>query len=56
MKSAENPPSDLVPIDELDQAIVDLSARINASTYELLVFAVTSVVAPRTRRFEWRGH
>jgi len=37
MKSAENPPSDLVPIDELDQAIVDLSARINASTYELLV-------------------
>jgi len=51
MKSAKNPPSDLgparreldparrdlVPIDELDQAIVDLSARINAATYELLV-------------------
>jgi len=28
---------DLVPIEELDQAIVDLSAHINASTYELLV-------------------
>jgi len=37
MKSAENPSPDLVPIDELDQAIVDLSARINAATYELLV-------------------
>ena len=51
MKSATKPPSDLgparreldparrdlVPIDELDQAIVDLSARINAATYELLV-------------------
>jgi hypothetical protein len=28
---------DLVPIEELDQAIVDLSSHINASTYELLV-------------------
>jgi hypothetical protein len=37
MKSATNSPSELVPIDELDQAIVDLSACINASTYELLV-------------------
>jgi len=37
MKSATNPSSDLVPIDQLDQAIVDLSVRINASTYELLV-------------------
>ena len=37
MKSVTNPPSDLVPIDELDQAIVDLSVRINAATYELLV-------------------
>ncbi len=37
MKSATNPSSDLIPIDELDQAIVDLSARINAATYELLV-------------------
>jgi hypothetical protein len=37
MKSAVNPSPDLVPIDELDQAIVDLSARINAATYELLV-------------------
>jgi len=37
MKSAANPSPDLVPIDELDQAIVDLSARINAATYELLV-------------------
>ena len=32
-----NPSPDLVPIDELDQAIVDLSARITAATYELLV-------------------
>jgi len=32
-----NPSPDLVPIDQLDQAIVDLSARINAATYELLV-------------------
>jgi hypothetical protein len=37
MKSATNPSSELIPIDELDQAIVDLSARINAATYELLV-------------------
>ena len=37
MKSAKNPLSDLVPIEVLDQAIVDLSARINAATYELLV-------------------
>jgi hypothetical protein len=27
----------LVPIDDLDRAIVTLSARINAETYELLV-------------------
>lgn len=27
----------LLPIDDLDQAIVGLSARINAATYELLV-------------------
>jgi len=33
MKSSPN----LVPIEELDQAIVDLSVHINASTYELLV-------------------
>ena len=31
------PESKLVPIDDLDQAIVTLSARINAETYELLV-------------------
>jgi hypothetical protein len=37
MKSAKSPPPDLVSIDELDQAIVDLSGRINAATYELLV-------------------
>ena len=30
------PLPDLVPIDALDQAIVNLSARINAETYELL--------------------
>jgi len=36
MKSAANPPTDLVPIDDLDQAIVNLCARINAVTYELL--------------------
>jgi hypothetical protein len=37
MKTATKPSPDLVPIDELDQAIVDLSSRINAATYELLV-------------------
>ena len=31
------PSKDLVPIDDLDQAIVNLSARINAETYELLI-------------------
>ena len=31
------PVINLVPIDDLDQAIVNLSARINAETYELLV-------------------
>jgi len=36
--SAENPPENrLVSIDDLDQAIVNLSARINAETYELIV-------------------
>ena len=36
--SAENPPENrLISIDDLDQAIVNLSARINAETYELLV-------------------
>jgi uncharacterized protein DUF222/HNH endonuclease len=37
MKSAAHPTPDLVPIEELDQAIVNLCAHINASTYELLV-------------------
>ncbi len=37
MKPAISPSPDLVSIDELDQSIVDLSARINAATYELLV-------------------
>jgi len=32
-----NPVPELVSIDELDQAIVNLAARINAETYELLV-------------------
>ena len=31
------PPSNLPSIDELDRAILTLSARINAETYELLV-------------------
>jgi len=31
------PVTSLLPIDDLDQAIVNLSARINAETYELLV-------------------
>ena len=31
------PVIELVPIDDLDQAIVNLAARINAETYELLV-------------------
>jgi hypothetical protein len=37
MKPVIRPPEDLLPIDDLDQAIVNLSARINAATYELLV-------------------
>jgi hypothetical protein len=37
MKSPHRPSPDLIPIDELDQAIVNLSAHINAATYELLV-------------------
>ncbi len=37
MKPAISPSPDLISIDELDQSIVDLSARINAATYELLV-------------------
>ncbi len=32
-----NPVPELVSIDKLDQAIVNLAARINAETYELLV-------------------
>ena len=37
MQLAVAPSKDLLPIEELDQAIVNLSARINAETYELLV-------------------
>ena len=41
MKPAANPTltpvPDLLPIDDLDQAIVNLASRINAETYELLV-------------------
>ena len=37
MKPATYSSSDLVSIDALDQAIVNLAARINAETYELLV-------------------
>jgi len=37
MKPAIQPLEDLLPIDDLDQAIVNLSAHINAETYELLV-------------------
>ena len=37
MQLAVVPSTDLLPIEELDQAIVNLSARINAETYELLV-------------------
>ena len=29
--------TDIIPIEKLDQAIVNLSARINAETYELIV-------------------
>ena len=31
------PDTNLLPIDDLDRAIVTLSARINSETYELLV-------------------
>ena len=37
MKPVTSPTEDLLPIDDLDRAIVSLSARINAETYELLV-------------------
>ncbi len=33
----KRPLPDLLPIDDLDRAIVTLAARINAETYELLV-------------------
>ncbi len=37
MKPAKSPSDRLLSIDELDRNIVNLSARINAATYELLV-------------------
>jgi hypothetical protein len=37
MKPVNTPQNRLISIDDLDQAIVNLSARINAETYELLV-------------------
>ena len=37
MRTATRPPEDLLPIEELDRAIVTLATRINAETYELLV-------------------
>ncbi|MCH8101290.1 MAG: hypothetical protein IIB74_12760 [Proteobacteria bacterium] len=37
MKPVTRPRPELVSIDELDRAIVNLAARINAETYELLV-------------------
>ena len=46
MSDAELKTSELVSIEDLDQAIVNLAARINAATYELLVLI---------RQFEDRG-
>jgi hypothetical protein len=37
MKPAKSPENRLLSIDELDRNIVNLAARINAATYELLV-------------------
>ena len=37
MKPVIRPLEDLIPLDDLDQAIVNLSTRMNAETYELLV-------------------
>lgn len=37
MKPAKSPKGDFLSIDELDRGIVNLSARINAATYELLI-------------------
>jgi hypothetical protein len=37
MNSVIQPETKLLPIDDLDKAIVSLAARINSATYELLV-------------------
>jgi hypothetical protein len=37
MKPVKSPENRLLSIDELDRDIVNLAARINAATYELLV-------------------
>ena len=37
MNPVIQPADELLPIDDLDRAIVTLSARMNAATYELLV-------------------
>ena len=40
-----NPAIDLVPIDDLDRAIVTLAARINTETYEQLALIRQSIPA-----------
>jgi len=42
MKPAKSPENRLLSIDELDRDIVNLAARINAATYELLVLSFAS--------------
>ncbi len=46
MTPTKSPTDDYLDIDELDRAIVNLSARINAASYELLLLI---------RRFDERG-
>ena len=48
MKSRPSPKERLLSIDELDRNIVNLAARINAATYELLV-----LVRPFDERAGW---
>jgi hypothetical protein len=51
MKAATKPTNKLLPIDDLDKAIVGLSARINAATYELLI-----LIRQFDERAGWLSH
>ena len=53
MRTTIRSPEDLLPIEDLDRAIVNLSSRINAETYELLVLVLVRQFDERAGWLKW---